>query len=120
MMMPSLITMSFCFVDYWHQTVNNKSPSISISSSVLGANNFKEVISELEEECAGRGAIFHPTGNTCVELKNTCYAIWRDMFSVGHEDNNRRRRGGSRKSENSEEGSNLLPLININRGAAEL
>lgn len=70
--------------DYWHQTRNNKSPSISISSSVIAAGNFKEVIVELEEECAGRGSIFAPTGGTCTLLKEKCYVVWENMFYGGN------------------------------------
>lgn len=53
-----LSTIISACTDYWHQTTNLDTPTISLSSSVLTKDNAPLLTKELEKECDGAGRIF--------------------------------------------------------------
>jgi hypothetical protein len=66
-------------LDYWHQTLSRDSPTVSLSSSVVSRENFRELAEELRKECQGRGLIFTPALDVCQDLER-CYEVWGHMF----------------------------------------
>eukprot|EP01038_Epipyxis_sp_PR26KG_P007514 gene7514-10236_t len=65
--------------DYWHQTLNLDTPTISIGSSIIIRQNFRKVQYELEKECKGKKRIFIPDNTICT-LLNQCYKLWKNIF----------------------------------------
>lgn len=65
--------------EYWHQTMNLETPSISLSSTLVTALNHHQVAAELRKECAGAGRIFAPQARMCENLER-CFAVWESMY----------------------------------------
>jgi hypothetical protein len=65
--------------DYWHQTENLETPSISISASILDENNWRDIMAELKNECAFHKYKWNFSPELCKALEN-CYAFWQSRF----------------------------------------
>jgi hypothetical protein len=65
--------------NYWHQTLNLDTPSVSLSSSLLRDTNFESVGAHLRDECRGKGAIFAPNEQLCTALR-VCHATWMERY----------------------------------------
>lgn len=64
--------------DWWHQTENLETPTISVTGTLVGIDNHKEVKEMLQTQCAGYGYIFHPVESVCEKLER-CYELWDSM-----------------------------------------
>merc|ERR1711916_36550 len=67
--------------DYWHQTENLETPSMSISGTIIDEHNFREVTQELKNECAFQKFKWHFSKELCAALEN-CYAFWEERYST--------------------------------------
>jgi len=67
--------------DYWHQTENLMTPSISASSTVIDQNNFEEIITELNNECDFQKFRWGFSKELCTALKTQCFPRWRERFA---------------------------------------
>lgn len=65
---------------YWHQTMNLRTPSISISSSIVTSSSYEIVQRELEQECAGSNRIFASEPDFCQQLQH-CFQQWKELFT---------------------------------------
>mmetsp|Transcript_10296 Transcript_10296/g.17234 ORF Transcript_10296/g.17234 Transcript_10296/m.17234 type:complete len:563 (+) Transcript_10296:42-1730(+) len=65
--------------DYWHQTLNLDTPSISLSGTLINALNHQLVREELRNECAGANRIFAPHAEMCADLE-ACFALWDELY----------------------------------------
>ena len=66
--------------NYWHQTINLDTPSISLTGTMVGDQNYEAVAKEIKAECSGRGTIFTPNLEMCSML-DKCFELWSDIFN---------------------------------------
>ena len=89
---PKLLNVTTCYqfiikpndffyypMDYWHQTLNLNTPTISLTGTLLTKHNYNQLIFELKQECNGRGSIFPKDPILCPKLIK-CYRLWENMF----------------------------------------
>eukprot|EP00455_Lapot_gusevi_P053087 TRINITY_DN8208_c0_g1_i1.p1 TRINITY_DN8208_c0_g1~~TRINITY_DN8208_c0_g1_i1.p1 ORF type:complete len:463 (+),score=120.37 TRINITY_DN8208_c0_g1_i1:80-1468(+) len=67
--------------DYWHQTRNMATPSISVTSTMVDHNNWRLVRDELKDECATGKYRWGFSKELCQALPK-CYAWWENHFEV--------------------------------------
>ena len=72
--------MIFYPADYWHQTENVRTPTISVSSSIMDANNHEFIITELDAECRTQKYHWGFTKELCDALQNKCFNFWRQLY----------------------------------------
>lgn len=61
--------------NYWHQTENLVTPTISLTSTIADARNHRGVANELQRECLGLGRVMRPSAGLCAAL-TSCFAWW--------------------------------------------
>jgi len=66
--------------DYWHQTENVATPSISISASVLDAYSYKEIQGIIERECRFGTYRWNFSQELCKTLETKCFPMWENMY----------------------------------------
>lgn len=71
-------------MDYWHQTENLDTPTLSLSGTIITRQNYQFVEEELRKECSnnnpGKVRTFQSDDSLCPKLEK-CYRIWKDLFS---------------------------------------
>eukprot|EP01006_Ploeotia_vitrea_P049971 TRINITY_DN67398_c11_g3_i2.p2 TRINITY_DN67398_c11_g3~~TRINITY_DN67398_c11_g3_i2.p2 ORF type:complete len:569 (+),score=335.79 TRINITY_DN67398_c11_g3_i2:3-1709(+) len=72
--------------DYWHQTENLATPSMSISSTIVDENNFKILGDELRAQCESGKWSWDFSRELCHALKS-CYSFWDHRMSNDPDDN---------------------------------
>ena len=67
--------------NYYHQTLNLETPSLSLSGSILNKYNYYEFKEELKKECRGEGKIFLSSEyrELCEGLES-CYLYWDRLW----------------------------------------
>ncbi len=63
--------------DYWHQTENLETPSVSVSASILDENNHNEIWEELNAECERQKYKWQFPEELCQDLKEKCRPLWK-------------------------------------------
>ena len=76
----SIIFVDTC-IDYWHQTMNLDTPSISIGSTLITESSVHIICNELIKECNGQNRIFPPDEVLCKAITH-CYIEWNKMFEL--------------------------------------
>lgn len=78
--------------NYWHQTLNLDTPTVSLTGTLATGNCYREVFNELKIECEGKGRIFAPNDELCANidrcashLENHFQSIDNDVL-VDHEE----------------------------------
>jgi histone arginine demethylase JMJD6 len=66
--------------DWWHQTQNLVSPTISVTGTLVSRGNYASVREELVNNCEGRGGTFRPDAELCTALEQ-CYKTWDRTFA---------------------------------------
>ncbi|CEO94506.1 hypothetical protein PBRA_000291 [Plasmodiophora brassicae] len=61
--------------DYWHQTLNLETPTITLTGTVVDENNADTVERELRDECTTGKWGWHLGDDLCGQLEQ-CYALW--------------------------------------------
>lgn len=69
-------------MDYWHQTENQVTPSLSVSGSILDENCYAEIAAELREECDRKKYNWGFSSELCSDLKGKCFAWWEARFGA--------------------------------------
>lgn len=64
--------------DYWHQTENLDTPTISISASIVDLNNAEAVFKELQRECRGETNRITRMSKELCEGLDRCFAWWEN------------------------------------------
>jgi hypothetical protein len=65
--------------DYWHQTLNLETPSMSISGTICDPNNFDTISAELKNECDWQKFKWGFSKELCSELPK-CWKLWKDRW----------------------------------------
>jgi ribosomal protein L16 Arg81 hydroxylase len=73
--------MIFYPADYWHQTENVQTPTISVTATVMDANNYQFIIDELEQECKVQKFKWGFSKELCQALQGRCFAFWKKQFA---------------------------------------
>ena len=73
--------MLFYPMEYWHQTMNLDTPTVSITGTLVTPNDFVHVAAELKRQCDGQGSIFNPDPSMCSQLEH-CFALWTSQFGT--------------------------------------
>ena len=68
-------------MDYWHQTRNLETPSISITSTMVDQDNWRAVIAELRDECSFKRYNWGFSDQLCEQLR-VCYRWWENRFLI--------------------------------------
>ena len=66
--------------NWWHQTKNLNTPTISITGTLALPNNYLDIQTELKKQCDGAGTIFQRDEKFCSKLEN-CYILWDQIFT---------------------------------------
>lgn len=66
--------------EYWHQTMNLETPSVSVTGTLVTPNDYKFVRQMLQRECDGKGRIFNPDPRMCSQLQH-CFSLWDEAFA---------------------------------------
>ena len=66
--------------DYWHQTLNIESPSVSLSGTVIIENGWKEFLEVVERDCTGDKTSFNFGPFLCERLLGEC-SLRSQIFS---------------------------------------
>ncbi len=77
--------MVFYPADYWHQTENQVTPSIAVSSSMLDETNWDLVAEELRKECDEGKYKWAFSAGLCKKLKGECYQWWKNRYDLKQE-----------------------------------
>ena len=64
--------------DWWHQTQNLQTPTMSITGTLVTLGNYVEQREMLREQCAGDGMVFNPVESVCRKLES-CYEVWDSL-----------------------------------------
>jgi len=67
--------------DYWHQTENLATPTISLTTTIMDANNYEWVMEELRAECVNQKYKWGFSKELCDALLNKCFDFWREQWS---------------------------------------
>jgi hypothetical protein len=67
--------------DYWHQTRNLETPTISVSGTIVDATNKDTVQQELEATCKFNKWKWNFSHDLCTALER-CYELWSDFTSA--------------------------------------
>lgn len=73
--------MIFYPADWWHQTENVRTPSISASSSVIDHNNHALIATELGHECANKKYNWGFSTALCEALTTKCFPLWKQIYA---------------------------------------
>ena len=65
--------------NYWHQTRNMETPTVSITGTMVDQNNYGAVMEELNNECKYKKFNWHFPDQLCAELEQ-CYKDWKEAF----------------------------------------
>lgn len=66
--------------NYWHQTENLATPTVSLTSTLSDAGNHRGVANELRRECSGLGRVMAPSAVLCGAL-DRCFEWWETAFA---------------------------------------
>jgi hypothetical protein len=67
--------------DYWHQTLNLETPSISISSSLVDIDSYPFVQDALEKELKGETRTLVPASEALkAAMRTKCFPAWNISF----------------------------------------
>ncbi len=72
--------------DYWHQTENLATPSVSLSASILDENNYAEITRELQAECDTNKYRWGFSKDLCKHLKESCFGWWEHRYGPHDEE----------------------------------
>jgi ribosomal protein L16 Arg81 hydroxylase len=72
--------MIFYPADYWHQTENIRTPTISVTSTVMDQNNYELIIAELVAECRTQKFKWGFSPQLCEAIEKRCVPYWGDIF----------------------------------------
>jgi len=66
--------------DYWHQTINLSDLTVSLSSSILHAHSYKEILAELTAACDRGKYGWGFSKDLCSAIKDRCAPLWRELY----------------------------------------
>lgn len=66
--------------EYWHQTLNLDTPTVSLTGTIVTSQNYESVIQELTAECSGRSSIYKADKSLCSQLE-LCFNRWRLIYN---------------------------------------
>ena len=66
--------------EYWHQTLNLATPSVSVSGTVVDENNYDSVQEEITAECKHGKWNWHFGKDLCKAMDN-CFTLWNHMHN---------------------------------------
>jgi len=67
--------------EYWHQTFNLATPSMSISSTILDQNNYQFITEELKNECYRKKFKWNFSEQLCSDLER-CFTKWEHRYGT--------------------------------------
>lgn len=67
--------------EYWHQTKNLDTPTISITGTVVTSHNYHGITEQLRKECEGRGSIFARDNRLCNRLA-LCFETMNRIYQI--------------------------------------
>lgn len=70
--------------NYWHQTLNLQTPTISITGTVVDNNNYESVTEELQAECSHGKWKWSLSKRLCDALQD-CFDLWDDGLLDVHQ-----------------------------------
>lgn len=72
--------MVFYPADYWHQTENVATPTISVTATVMDRNNYHMIADELTQECLTGKYKWGFDAELCSALRDKCFKFWEKIY----------------------------------------
>jgi hypothetical protein len=69
--------------NYWHQTLNLDTPTVSLTGTLATGNCHRDVFLELKKECDGKGRIFVPDDALCANIDRCATLLEKHFHSTG-------------------------------------
>ena len=93
--------------DWWHQTQNLNTPTISITGTLVGIDNYKEIQEMLQKQCSGNGTVFYPVEPLCSKLMK-CYELWDSLALTAWSERRERKQDEPKSGKKEREGFGIV------------
>jgi len=67
--------------DWWHQTINTQTPTMTASGTALDENNYRDISRELKAECQTKKFKWDFSKALCEEL-DKCHELWANRWDT--------------------------------------